>query len=159
MVYAQSVSNPPEMKAVSHRQYMLPAVALLALGASSARAQITTVLAPPVAKSQTVAAAPTTRARRDSVARARLTDMKAWVDSAAASAGVSGGTTTVVSTGDVSAGRGHDAPAAAAPATPAPVTSFHEGAPAPATASPLPLLALAGVTALVVGALLMRRRA
>ncbi|GAC1478457.1 MAG: hypothetical protein NVS1B4_22210 [Gemmatimonadaceae bacterium] len=160
MRYALSLANPPKREIVTYRPQALATLALLALGASPARAQITTVFAPPVAKSQTVAALPSSRARRDSISRARLTDMKAWVDSAAASAGVAQGKTTVVSTGEVAAPTPAPVPAPAVGGkAAASAASFHDGVTAPATASPLPLLALLGLAALGAGALMTRNRA
>jgi hypothetical protein len=80
-------------------------------------------------------------AQRDSVARAAMTNMKTWVDSAAGVAVPAHVGDTVV----VDPGR---------PVT----TTFADGSVAPATASPLPSLALAGLVSLVIGAVLLAHR-
>jgi phage tail sheath gpL-like len=111
----------------------------LALCASPAGAQITTYVAPPrTAAPQMIAAADS--ARRDSVATATMTNMKAWVDSAA-------GVAVPAHVGDslvTDPGR--------------PVTTFEDGAVAPATASALPLLVFGGMVAIGLGAVLVSRR-
>lgn len=116
----------------------------LILIAGSAQAQITTYVAPPRAQPPTremVAAADS--ARRDSVAQV-ATNMKAWVDSAA---GV-----------DVppTAGRVDSAALISDPGRP--VSTFDDGAVAPATASELPTMALVGVLFLALGAALLANR-
>ena len=109
--------------------------------------QITTFVSPPrkvnvdSAKAAVVAANP---AHADSVARMSLTNMKAWVDSAA---GVD--TTTQVASADTAA-------ATQPIPTPTPnaretTTSFANGAVAPNTASPLPALFVAGLFTFVAG--------
>ena len=114
-------------------------VAALVFAARPAAAQITTYVAPPrpsAESRQLIASADS--ARRDSLERRTLTNMTAWVDSAAA--------VSVPSTvGDsVDPGR--------------PVTTFAEGSVAPATASPLPVLMLFGVMAFGAGIVLLARR-
>jgi len=119
-------------------------------------AQFTTFVAPPrqaaVDSAKTTVAV--TKARADSVARMSLTDMKAWVDSAA---GVPG--TKVATANDT---------AMASVATAAPdqrvepgrtTTTFSNGAIAPNTATPLPAYLVAGLASLIVGMLLLRLRA
>ena len=119
-------------------------------------AQFTTFVAPPRKAAvdsahATVAAA---KARSDSVARMSLTDMKAWVDSAA------GTSTQVASANDTTMAAAY----AATPTTPAPnanartTTTFSNGAIAPNTASPLPAYLAAGLASFSVGLLLLRRR-
>ncbi|MDQ3698966.1 MAG: hypothetical protein M3373_13245 [Gemmatimonadota bacterium] len=136
--------------------------AAIVLAAPSAAAQFTTAIPP----RPTPAESPAAVARADSLARdtttsSRLTDMKAWVDSAA-----------------VAIDAGAPAPAMAADTlrtdttvvvpAPAPTDAverrgatrdavLRDGAPAPDTASPLPLLALLGAGALAAGAWLRRR--
>jgi hypothetical protein len=114
----------------------------LALCARESAAQITTYIAPPRATvPQVIAAADS--ARRDSIATATMTNMKAWVDSAA-------GVAVPAHVGDsVVADPG-------APGRPA-ETTFADGAVAPATASNLPTLAFAGVVAIGLGAVMLRR--
>ena len=118
-------------------------------------AQFTTFVAPPrqaVDSAKTTVAV--TKARADSIARMSLTDMKAWVDSAA---GVPG--TKVATANDT---------AMASVATAAPdqrvepgrtTTTFSNGAIAPNTATPLPAYLVAGLASLIVGMLLLRLRA
>lgn|SRR5688572_2917971 len=114
----------------------------LCLSASVASAQITTYVAPPrpLAPLPMVAAADS--AQRDSVARAAMTNMKTWVDSAAGVA--------------VPAHVGDTIPATD-PGRPV-TTTFADGSVAPATASTLPSLLLAGLVSLVIGAVLLAHR-
>ena len=132
--------------------------AALVLGSAEASAQFTGVVIPPKAKvAPVVDTTPRSVAEmRDSVSRVNLTNMKDWVDSAAVAL-------TTVPTPVVTD------TAAAIPAAPpvaardtavraAGTTEFREGAPAPNTATPIPLLALLGVSALAGGIWLLRRR-
>ena len=135
-------------------------LALAALTPVASRAQFTTFISPtkPNTDSAKAAVVAVQRAHADSTARASITNMKAWVDSAA---GVAQSTTvdTVPAT----------TPPASTPApTPAPrvetkhtTTSFHNGAEAPATASYLPLITVLGLASLSVGIVLLvgRKRA
>lgn len=133
---------------------ILLAVATL-LTPAALSAQFTTFVAPP--RKAAVDSAPKTiaaKAHADSVARMSLTNMKAWVDSAA-------GTSTQVASAN-------DTTMAAANATaPAPqvasgnartTTTFSNGAIAPNTASPLPAYLVAGFASFSVGLFLLRRR-
>ena len=119
----------------------------------AAEAQFTTVVAPPRAKevAQSAAAADSARARADSLMRARLGDMREWVDSAAVA--IAGGPDTrrveTVDSGVVVREPER--------VEPRPTTEFREGAPAPATATGLPTLALIGIGMLGIGALLIGR--
>ena len=142
------------------RLSILAAVAAaLVLGSAEASAQFTGVVIPPKAKPAPVVDTmpKSVTEMRDSVARVNLTNMKDWVDSAAVAL-------TTVPTPVVT-----DTAAAGIPvATPVPArdtavraagtTEFREGAPAPNTATPIPMLALLGVSALVAGLWLLRRR-
>ena len=115
-------------------------VAVLLVAARPAAAQITTYIAPPRATAesrQLIATADS--AQRDSVERATLTNMTAWVDSAA---GVS--VPSTVGADSTDPGR--------------PITSFAEGSVAPATASALPALMLIGFVAFGAGIVLLARR-
>jgi hypothetical protein len=124
--------------------------------AADASAQVTTYIAPPRPPSAdplVVAAADS--ARRDSIATVAMTNMKAWVDSAA-------GVTVPAHVGDstvndpgrpVTTGSGPVSPNAT-PVT----TTFSEGSVAPATASDLPALAILGVVGLLAGAALIAYR-
>lgn len=119
-------------------------LALAALVPASASAQFTTFVAPPrpnadSAKAATVAL----RAEADSIAHTTLTDMKAWVDSAAGVVETPVDTTTI--------------PVETRTATTT-TTSFENGAVAPATASILPLLALLGLASLSLGIVMLARR-
>ena len=116
--------------------------AALMFAASAAGAQITTYVAPPRPISESpefIAAADS--ARRDSVARSTMADMRAWVDSAA-------GITVPANVGDTVV---MDDPGR-------PITNFADGSVAPATASELPTVALLGMLAFAVGAALLATR-
>jgi hypothetical protein len=128
--------------------------AALILAANVAGAQITTYMTPPRPLSETPQAiAAADSARKDSVATATMTNMRAWVDSAA---GVPapryvGGVDTAALANDP--GR-----PVTTPTDNEPVTTFSDGAVAPATASALPTLALLGFALFAVGALLLAFR-
>jgi hypothetical protein len=87
----------------------------------------------------------------DTTASQRMTDMKAWVDSAAVAVAAQAPQDTTTPPPVIV-----ETPPAAEPA-PEPVTEFREGAPAPDTATPLPLLALLGAGLVAAGAALRRR--
>ena len=120
-------------------------VAVAGLPASAA-AQFTTFVAPPrkAAVDSAKQAIVAEQTRTDSVTRMTITDMKAWVDSAA---GVSAN--AQVATADTSAMAPQQPVTANQP--PRGVTSFSEGAVAPATASPLPAFLAGGTLLLVLG--------
>ncbi len=143
------------------------ALALVTLSAGSLRAQFTAVIGAPKTSAPAVAAAQQKQeaARQDSVAKVTLTNMKAWVDSAAGTAG----TVTPMTAADtaiVAAAKTSAAPAAAATAHMHTAvakgdvvdSTFRNGGRAPNTASPLPLLALLGAASLAAGMALLRRR-
>jgi hypothetical protein len=119
--------------------------AALMLAANVASAQITTYIVPPrpLAPSP-LAVATADSARKDSVAMANMTNMKAWVDSAA-------GVTVPAHVGGVDSSALVNDPGR-------PVTTFSDGSVAPATASDLPTLAIAGILGLAIGAALLRNR-
>jgi len=134
---------------------ILSAAALLTPAALPA--QFTTFVAPPrkaasdAAKPSVVAVA---KARADSVSRMSLTDMKAWVDSAA------GTSKPALSATDTAMTRA-DTLVSTAPtpsATAHTTTTFSNGAIAPNTATSLPTLLVAGLLSLTAGLLLLRRR-
>ena len=131
---------------------VLTVVTLVTIPAA-AQAQFTTVVAPPRAKqvAESAESAADARARADSLMRVRLGDMREWVDSAAvAISGVSDtARVVVVDSGEVALEPERPAPR--------PTTEFREGAPAPATATGLPTLALIGIGALGLGAILLGR--
>ena len=139
---------------------LVSAAAVLALCSVKASAQFTGVVVPPKAK-VTVAVDSTPKAvakLRDSVAKVNLGNMKDWVDSAAATLGVPVApavTDTAIRAPVAPAPVAHaEVPAATARGT----TEFREGAAAPNTATPIPLLALLGISSLAAGLWLLRRR-
>jgi hypothetical protein len=133
------------------RHTVVMAIALSAALAGPARAQFTTVMTAPVKKPK-AAVAEVPQAKRDSITRTQLSDMRAWVDSAA-------GVAVLTQAGDVTQDSlATPRPVPSAPtASSASTTQFRNGATAPNTASPLPLLALLGVGALALGGVLLAR--
>jgi hypothetical protein len=138
--------------------------ALLIVSATSAAAQITTTIVPPKQPpAAQAAAARREAAAQDSIARVTLTDMKTWVDSAAASLALRPDTGAPVS--DTAAAvpqpatPADTAHAAATPQRPRAEPEFRDGARAPDTATSLPALALAGGVLIVLGAAMRRRAA
>jgi hypothetical protein len=142
------------------RYSLMVVLAFSTLLPATAAGQFTTYTPPPRPRADS-AGAPATpaqqRAAADSVARVAITNMKAWVDSAAGD--------VVVNRTD-STGR---PVAAVGPVTPDPLATprrdaagrestvaFTEGARAPDTATWLPLLVLIGSVAVGAGALLLR---
>jgi hypothetical protein len=87
----------------------------------------------------------------DTTASRRMSDMKAWVDSAAVSVAAQTPQDTTTPPPVIV-----ETPPAAEPAQ-EPVTEFREGAPAPDTATFLPVLALFGAGLVAAGAALRRR--
>ena len=128
--------------------------ALLMTAPAALEAQITT-LVPPAREPQPVTAArdaAEAEARTDSIREVQLGDMREWVDSAAVAIAATPDSTTVeVDSGEVAMER------PPLPRAPEPTEEFREGAPAPATATRLPLLALLGIGALGLGAALVKR--
>jgi hypothetical protein len=131
-------------------------MALVALLPGAASAQVTTFVAPShkSVDSAKAVVATAARAAADTSRRTTLTNMKAWVDSAAA---------TVAARPAAPAAAPAAAPTrdtTAHPAAPRPsaTTTFKNGAPAPATASALPLIALVGLAALSIGTVMVASR-
>ena len=139
---------------MQNRKLLIASLALC-LAPVPARAQFTAVITPPKkAEAAPVAEVP---AKRDSIRITRLTDMRAWVDSAAGAVGAAVPSAT----------------AAIPDSLPAPVTpsvkpvvpvavkgDLHTGVRAPDTATPLPLLVVAGALLLAAGlAIKARERA
>ena len=119
--------------------------AALMLSTSQLSAQITTYVAPPrplAPSPQMVAAADADQ--RDSVAQATMTNMKAWVDSAA-------GVTVPARVGDSISTNDPGRPVTT-------TTTFEDGSVAPATASDLPAFAVFGLFAFVFGTALRGKR-
>ena len=128
------------------------ALALLTAAPSVAAAQFTTVIRPPE-RQEAAGPTPAQVAARDSVATLQITSMQAWVDSVAAEAAAQGDTIVA----DVSAGAVVTDSAELAAAGPESTTAFRDGAPAPDTATPLPLLLLTGLLAAGLGGVLLHR--
>ncbi len=121
------------------------------LVAPSASAQFTGLVTPPPRPAPPVEMiAEAGAVATDSSAAARMTDMKAWVDSAAVAVAATAPQDTVTPPVIV------ETPPAGEPAA-REVTAFQEGAPAPNTATPLPALVLLGL-GLVAGGAALRRR-
>jgi hypothetical protein len=127
---------------------------LLTLSAAPASAQFTAVVdapKPKAAASQQAVAAATPGATTDSAGQTRLSDMKAWVDSAA---GVSAAPTTAQNSDSTARWD----TTAARPATPTPNASQQtDASAAPNTATTLPAIAVLGLVLLGSGAALLRR--
>jgi hypothetical protein len=137
------------------------AALLVAFVPAAAPAQFTsTVRAPRPEKPAVV------EARQDSLRRAdstsvveRMSEMREWVDSAAQAIAADAPPTDSValdSAGVAPAASGGEI--AMAPAPGPPPARFEDGARAPDTATPLPLIALLGMGSMAAGALLRRRR-
>ncbi|HEU4643290.1 MAG TPA: hypothetical protein VFS44_12620 [Gemmatimonadaceae bacterium] len=131
--------------------------------AAPAHAQFTAAVVPPERVVQ-----PDTTNRKDSVQKARvalqerMSSMKAWVDSvslAMASTPDSARAESTAAAAAVPAARAESTVASGGEVAPAEsgATSFRPGAPAPSTATPLPLLVLAGTVLVGAGALLLKR--
>ena len=88
----------------------------------------------------------------DTAVERRMTDMKAWVDSAAVAVQAQAPRDTVTPPPVIV-----ETPRAAEPAPQEEVSAFREGAPAPDTATPLPAILLLGA-GLVAGGAALRRR-
>ncbi len=124
--------------------------ALLAVPAASA--QFTGLVTPPPRPAPPVEMiAEAGAVATDTTAAARMTDMKAWVDSAAVAVAAQAPQDTATPPVVI------ETPAAAEPAPQQDVTAFQEGAPAPNTATVLPALLLLGA-GLVAGGAALRRR-
>ena len=123
--------------------------AALMLAANVATAQITTYIAPPrPLASSPLAVATADSARKDSVAQLAVTNMKAWVDSAA-------GVSVPEHVGAVDSSAIVNDPGRPEQTV---TTTFSNGSVAPATASDLPTLAIAGLVVMAIGAALLRNR-
>lgn len=142
--------------------------ALLTFGAARANAQITTVVSPPPKRNAATQQEVVRReqAAQDSVARVTLTGMTQWVDSAAAAlairpdTGVAPASDTSAAQRRADVARGNVPVAAAKPAAPQPradTAEFREGARAPATATPIPTLAVLGGVMVMLGFMLRRQ--
>ena len=139
---------------------LLAACIALALSAAApaVSAQFTAVVIPPK-KPQTeespAVAVTAAKAAKDTVLSEKLTDMKAWVDSAAVALAAKPATAIVTdsapATDSSTITRGAGKPLAEPPA------KFRNGAPAPDTATPIPLLLLASAGLIAAGHWIRRR--
>jgi hypothetical protein len=130
----------------------IPTLLILAtlFAAPGASAQFTGLVTPPPRPATPVElVAQAGDVHSDSSAAARMTDMKAWVDSAAVAVGAQAAQDTTTPPAVV------EAPVAAPPREE--VSSFRDGAPAPNTATPLPALLLLGAGLFAGGAALRKR--
>jgi len=136
--------TPSRGKAVFNRRSLF--IALLAVGPATAGAQFTTFIPPKPKVQDSIKAAVASGqvARSDSVARASITNLKTWVDSA------SGVTTPVMTAAD-------SARLANATVVADTATTFRNGARAPSTASDLPLMAGLGGLLVMLGLLIRAR--
>lgn len=119
-------------------------------------AQVTTYITPPrkaaVDTAKPKSPATVAKARADSVARMSISDMKAWVDSAAGnSTPVAVADTALVNVDTVKL------PQRSAPAPAHSTTTFSNGAVAPNTATSLPTLLVIGFVMFAAGVLLLIR--
>ena len=146
-------------------RYML-AILALAFSAQALPAQFTTVVVPPPKPQRpTVPRSMFSDTARDTSAAERLAEMSAWVDSAAVAMGIEpvaaeslaatvpADTTREPLAGppaDTTGGPPSDSLQVSAPAPAAP-DEFREGAPAPDTATVVPLLAVVGVALIGAG--------
>lgn len=156
----------------SIRHTILAAFAL-AVSAAALPAQFTTVVVPPPQKERPTVprSMRSDTTVRDTSTAQRLQEMSAWVDSAAVAMGIepAAAESLAVTPMDTTAA-GVPVPQPPADTTGGPVVDsapppvrdrapdeFREGAPAPDTATPVPLLALLGASMLGAGLLLRRR--
>ena len=128
--------------------------AFLCLTPATALAQFTGVVTPPKREAPSPAAVRAEAVRQDSVTRVALTDMKVWVDSAAAS---------ITAASSAALDSATAAPVAQDSAsgvveTRTATTEFRNGVPAPNTASTLPLLGVLAFGAMGMGAALLWRK-
>jgi hypothetical protein len=129
------------------------ALAVMAVMPAAAKAQITTFIAPPnpVKDSIKAAAVAEQRATADSITHAQITDMKAWVDSAAGVAPIAARTDTKTWVDSAAA----TSLSTSADTSGRSVTSTSNGIIAPSTASPLPFILVLGTAAMVLGLVLL----
>lgn len=135
--------------------------ACLLLAPVPAGAQFTSAVQPPPRDSEpavVVATDSVIAMRRDSAVQAERLDLRAWVDSAASALAAGAALAPPAAGGDTLA-RTDSTPTLGTPVRATEETvEFREGAPAPDTATPLPLLLLAGGALAGLGAALRRRR-
>lgn len=156
---------------MSSARYILTAAVALAVTAPALPAQFTTVVVPPPKEQRpAVPRSMLSDSSRDTSTAERLAEMSAWVDSAAVAMGIepaaaeslaatvpadTAGEPLAGPPADTTGGPPSDSVDAAAPADRAP-DEFRDGAPAPDTATPFPMLALLGASLIGAGVLLRR---
>jgi hypothetical protein len=143
------IRRQPEMQI----RNVLALAAMIAVPAFTAGAQFTTVVAPPPAQKQAVAVAAAKATPSDTGHRATLREMSAWVDSVAGAPAPA--VVTDSAAGEVALSSDTTSAPVAASRENSGTTKFADGARAPNTASPLPLILVAGLGALLVGAWLL----
>ena len=144
------VLNPEEVNVVRIPTLSFVVAALLAAPAASAQfTGLVTPPAPPAPPVELVASAGDVTA--DTTPARRMSDMKAWVDSAAVAVAAQAPPDTATPPVVV------ETPPAGVTPPQEEVPAFREGAPAPDTATPLPALLVVGA-GLVAGGALLRRR-
>lgn len=122
------------------------------LAAPAASAQFTGLVTPPPRPARPVEmVASGGDVSADTTAARRMTDMKAWVDSAAVAVAAQAPQDTATPPVVI------ETPAAVAEPAPEQAPAFREGAPAPDTATVLPALVLLGAGLIAGGAALRRR--
>jgi hypothetical protein len=139
--------------------------AMMIVGAGTAKGQITTFVASPPRKTepaQQAAAQQREKVAQDSVARVAMTGMKEWVDSASAALAIRPDTVpnaadTAVGTPRVATAPAPKSDSSANARASERQSEFRNGARAPNTATPIPMIALAGVLLIVMGMALRRR--
>lgn len=126
------------------------------LAPSALFAQFTTFVAPPQKQAAETTAKPMVakaKTKADSVSRMTLTDMKAWVDSAA------GTSTQLAAVNDTTMATSNPAaPLASEPTAGHRTTTFSNGAVAPSTATALPTYLVTGLLIFAAGLLMLRRQ-
>lgn len=161
---------------MSSSRYVLVALIAVAAAAQALPAQFTTVVAPPPkeVKPSVPRSMRSDTTIRDTSAAARLQEMSAWVDSAAVAMGIqtaaadslaqtvpadtTAGNVIAAQPVDTTGGPAVDSARRVPPErAPRRTESFRDGAPAPDTATPFPLLALLGAALIGAGMLLRRR--
>ena len=137
--------------------------AMMIVGAATANAQITTVVASPrkTEPAQQAAAQQRERVAQDSVARVAMTGMKEWVDSASAALAIRPDTVPTPADTALATPRAATTPSpksdTSATARAERQSEFKDGARAPDTATAIPAIGLAGIVLVLAGVAMKRR--
>lgn len=160
---------------MSSSRYVLAALIAITAAAQALPAQFTTVIAPPPkeVKPSVPRSMRSDTTIRDTSAANRLQEMSAWVDSAAVAMGIQtaaaesltqtvpadtmAGNVIAAQPVDTTGGPAADSAKVPRASAPGRTESFRDGAPAPDTATPFPLIALLGASLIGAGMLLRRR--